>query len=77
MVSFSPNNIADDLFPILISSFLSTTSNANDQLYFKIGLWDFKHETGGLALNIKKVSNKNFKILNPVSYTHLTLPTKA
>jgi hypothetical protein len=48
----------------LISSFLSTTSNANDQLYFKIGLWDFKHETGGLALNIKKVSNKNLNILN-------------
>ena len=48
---------------ILILTFLSSTSNANDQLYFKVGLWDFKHETGGLALNIKKVTNKNLNII--------------
>ena len=47
---------------LLVSTFLSTTSSANDQLYFKIGLWDFKHETGGLALNIKKVTNNDFNI---------------
>ena len=62
---------------ILILTFLSSSSNANDQLYFKVGLWDFKHETGGLALNIKKVTDNDFNLiyLGAVSYTHLTLPT--
>ena len=49
---------------ILILPILSSTSNADDHLYFKIGLWDFKHETGGLALNIKKVTNNYFNIFN-------------
>jgi len=48
---------------ILILTFLSSSSNANDQLYFKVGLWDFKHETGGLALNIKKVTDNDFNLI--------------
>ena len=43
---------------------LSSTSNANDQLYYKIGYFDYKHETGGLLLNVKKVSNNIYSILS-------------
>ena len=35
-------------------------------------------ETGKIKLNLSKMmSNKNKSVLTPVSYTHLTLPTKA
>ena len=42
----------------------SSISNANDQLYYKIGYFDYKHETGGLLFNIKKVSNNTYNILS-------------
>ena len=55
---------------IFIFLFLVSTSlNAKDHLYYKIGIFDYKHETGGLALNIKNVTNNTFNILD---FTELT-----
>ena len=48
----------------LILYFMHSTSNADDQLYYKIGFYDYKHETGGLLLNIKKVSDNTYNVLN-------------
>ncbi len=41
-----------------------STSNAKDQLYYKLGFFDYKHETGGLMFNVKKVSDNTYNILN-------------
>tara|TARA_B110000003_G_C16466123_1_gene463850 strand:+ start:300 stop:806 length:507 start_codon:yes stop_codon:yes gene_type:complete len=43
--------------------FVSSTSNANDQLYYRIGFFDYKHETGGLMFNIKKVTENKYNII--------------
>ena len=47
---------------LYILLFTITASNATDQLYYKVGHFDYKHETGGLALSIKNVTDKNFNI---------------
>ena len=44
--------------------FVNSTSNANEQLYYRIGFFDYKHETGGLMFNIKKVTDNTFNIFN-------------
>ena len=49
---------------IFILFFISSTSNANDQLYYRIGFFDYKHETGGLLFNIKKVTENVYTVLN-------------
>ena len=46
-----------------IMFFVSSTSNANDQLYYRIGFFDYKHETGGLMFNIKKVTENKYNII--------------
>ena len=46
-----------------IMFFVSSTSNANDQLYYRIGFFDYKHETGGLMFNIKKVTDNKYNII--------------
>ena len=52
-------------FKIFVIFFITiVSSNANGHLYYKIGLFDYKHETGGMALNIKNVTNNSFKFLN-------------
>ena len=50
------------LFFILL--FMSSTSNANDQLYYRIGFFDYKHDTGGLLFNIKKVTDNKYSFFN-------------
>ena len=44
-------------------------SNANDQLYYKVGLYDYKHDTGGLLFNVKKVTDNiyNFSSLGEIT----------
>ena len=44
--------------------FVNSTSNANEQLYYRIGFFDYKHETGVLMFNIKKVTDNTFNIFN-------------
>ena len=48
----------------LVLYLMHSTSNADDQLYYKIGFYDYKHETGGLLFNIKKVSDNTYNVLN-------------
>ena len=48
----------------IILFFISKTSTAKEHLYYKIGIFDYKHETGGLALNVKKVTDSTFNVLN-------------
>ena len=50
---------------ILIIFFISVVSSSSkEHLYYKIGLFDYKHETGGMALNIKNVTDNTFNLLN-------------
>jgi len=51
-------------FLVLYLILSMSNANANDQLYYKIGFFDYKHETGGLLFNIKKVSNNTYNVLN-------------
>ena len=57
-----PMRIILNLF--LIMCFMFSASNAKDQLYYKLGFFDYKHETGGLMFNVKKVSDNTYNILN-------------
>tara|TARA_B100001540_G_C15681124_1_gene584853 strand:+ start:367 stop:906 length:540 start_codon:yes stop_codon:yes gene_type:complete len=49
------------LAAIFITLFVVTSSSA-DKLYFKVGTYDYKHETGMLAFNLKNVTNNKFDI---------------
>ena len=44
---------------IFIVTFLTASfaANSSEKLYKKIGIFDYKHETGALAYNIKKVTD--------------------
>ena len=38
------------------------TSSSADKLYYKVGTYDYKHETGMLAFNLKNVTDNEFNI---------------
>ena len=49
---------------IFIVTFLTASfaANSSEKLYKKIGIFDYKHETGALAYNIKKVTDNNYNV---------------
>ena len=40
----------------------SIAANSSEKLYKKVGIFDYKHETGALAYNLKKVTDNNYNV---------------
>ena len=55
---------------IFLILFFSCALKAEEAQY-RIGLWDYKHETGGLAFNIKNITDNNIDILNFIELSQI------
>ena len=55
------------IFTIL---FITSALKAEEAQY-RIGLWDYKHETGGLAFNLKNTTDNNVDVLNFIELTQI------
>ena len=53
-----------DLKSLTILFFIIVLNKAYSQTYFKTGIFDYKHQTGGLILNKKNVKDNSFEIFN-------------
>jgi len=49
---------------IFILFFIITSLNAEGKLYYKTGIYDYKHETGGLAFTLKNVTDNSYNIFS-------------